>query len=165
MGRQMSDPNSYLLQEQPPKQLSESNYSIIFFRGPDLPEAYRPMIYSKWLRSLRYGNPAFKIIDSDQYYKNYRLVIEHLLAKPSSIVLLAALSDDHDVVLGFSVHREDVLDYIYVHKDCRKIGIGTKLMPEGITTFKHFTLTAGAIWQNKDPAKQKYKHLKFNPFA
>lgn len=146
-------------------EVSDFGYSIISFKGCELPEAYRSMLYSKWLRSLRYGNPAFKIIDSDQYYKHYSLVIDNLLAKPDSIIKLAVLSDDHDVVLGFSVHREDVLDYIYVNKDFRNIGVGTKLMPEGITTFKHFTLAGGAIWQSRDPAKQKYKHLKFNPFA
>ncbi len=74
---------------------------------------------------------------------------------------LAVLSDDPDVVLGFSVSREDVLDYVYVHKDQRRLGIARKLLPPHFTTFSHITLTAMEIW-HKNP---KYKQLKFNPFA
>ncbi len=141
--------------------MSESSYSIISFKASDLPKDYEPMVYSQWLRSLRYGNPAYKHIDTDEYYKNYHKYLENLLAKPDANVRLAVLSDDHDVVLGFSVNREDVLDYIHVHKDHRKLGIATMLLPKGITTFSHFTVVGLEIWQ-KVP---RYKHLKCNPFA
>lgn len=136
-------------------------YSVISFKGSELPQAYVNMVLSKWLRSLRFGNPTFTRIDSDQYYQHYEPYIKNLLKKPDSLVKLAVLSDDHDVVLGFSVSREDVIDYIHVHKDQRRQGIARKIFPEGITTMSHFTLTSGLIWQGN----KKYKHLKFNPFA
>jgi hypothetical protein len=136
-----------------------ASYSIISYPASQLPEQYKALIFSKWLRSLRFGNPVFKKIESSQYYKNYHLFIEKLLAKPDSIIRLAVLTDDHDVVLGFAISREDVLDYVHVHGDYRRIGISKKLIPEGITVFSHFTLTWGAIWQSK------LKHLKFDPFA
>lgn len=118
------------------------------------------MIFTRWLRSLRYGNPLVKKINSDDYYKNYHQFITNLLAKPDSLVRIAALSDDHDICLGFSVSREDVLDYIHVHSDYRKIGVGKALCPDGITTFSHITITGLMIWQ-----RSKYKKLQFNPFA
>lgn len=137
------------------------SYTILSFPSSKLPEQYTALIYSRWLRSLRFGNNLFKKIDSDQYYKHYHSFIEVLLAKPDSVTRLAVLSDDHDVVLGFAVYREDVLDYVHVGADYRLIGIATKLMPIGITTFTHITLTVIGVWPNHET----YKHLKFNPFA
>lgn len=136
-------------------------YSIIVFPASKIPQTFLPLIFSKWLRSLRFGNHLFEAVDSDIYYKVYHVYIENLLKKPDSVVRLAVLSDDPDIVLGFSVSREDVLDYVHVHKDHRKTGIGTKLIPEGITTMTHLTKTAINIWQNKN----RYKQWKFNPFA
>lgn len=137
----------------------KASYSIISFPAAKLPNQYRAMVLSKWLRSLRFGNPLFKKVDSDEYYKNYHIYIENLLSKPDSIVRLAVLSDDHDVVLGFAVSRENVLDYIHVQSDYRRIGIGTALLPSGVGVFTHITNVALAIWQNK------YKKMRFNPFA
>jgi GNAT superfamily N-acetyltransferase len=139
--------------------IENPTYSIISFKGSELPEKYTSLIFSRWLRSLRYGNTLFKRITPNDYYKTYHQFIENLLKKPGCIIRLAVLSDDHDVVLGFSVSREDVLDYVHVQADYRKIGIAKKLIPEGVTTFSHITTTALNIWQ------PKYKHIKFNPFA
>lgn len=135
-----------------------SSYSIISYKGSELPEQFRAMIFSKWLRSLRFGNEFFKQIDSDSYYKNYHLFIENLLAKVTCKVRLAIVSETEDVVLGFAVYRTDILDYVHVHKDNRKIGIGTKLIPPNIFTITHLTKTAQIL---KD---KKYKDWKFDPF-
>lgn len=143
--------------------IENPSYSIISYSSNMLPVQYTSLIFSKWLRSLRFGNPLFKNIDSDEFYKQYHAYLERLLDKPGSTIKLAVLTDDHDVVLGFSVVREDVLDYIYVHKDQRNQGIAKSLMPSNITTFSHITNTAMMIWQRDN--NPKYKHLKFNPFA
>ncbi len=138
-----------------------ASYTIMAYPALKLPPQFIPLIFSKWLRSLRYGNPLFKIMSPKEYYKNYHTYIENLMKKPDAIIRLAVLSDDHDVVLGFSMNREDVLDYLHVHTDYRKIGIGRALMPVGITTFTHVTSSWLSIW----PANQNYKDLKFDPFA
>lgn len=136
-------------------------YDIIVHHGHKLPQQYVPLIFVKWLQSLRHGNPLFEKIKSDEYYKHYHTFIENLMKKPDSLIRLAVLSDDHDVVLGFSASREDVLDYVQVQRDYRRIGVARALIPAGITTFTHLTKTAMNIWQDN----QHYKHLKFNPFA
>jgi hypothetical protein len=141
--------------------LTSPTYSVISFRASQLPESFKPLIFSRWLRSLRFGNSLFRKIDSKNYHENYHKFIENLLNKPDCLIKFAVLSDDHDVVLGFSVSREDVLDYVHVHTDYRKHKIGTALIPDGITTFTHITLIAIDIWQTNP----KYRHLKFNPFA
>lgn len=145
------------LKDEPP----QPTYSVISYPASKLPDRFKALIFSKWLRSLRFGNPLFEHADSASYYREYHLYIEKLLAKPDSIVRLAVLTDDQDVVLGFSVSREDVLDYVHVHKDHRNMYIGSKLVPDFITTFTHLTKSAVAIWHEKP----KFRHLKFNPFA
>ena len=145
----------------PVPQTEAPTYSVIMYPTKELPSQYESMLFSRWMRSLRFGNQLFKRLPSDEFYKQYKVFLENLLAKPDSQVRVAVLSDDKDVVLGFSVSREDVLDYVHVHTDFRRLGIGRKLVPEGITTFTHMTAPALIIWQNNE----KYKPWKFNPFA
>lgn len=139
----------------------EPTYSVFMYPAKDLPKSYIQMIYSRWKRSLRTGNKLYKKISSKTFYDQYDKHITMLLSKPDSQVRLAVLSDEPDVCLGFSVSREDVLDYIHVHTDFRRIGIARKLMPAGITTMGQMTATSLIIWQRNE----HYKHLKFNPFA
>ena|ERR1035437_9602134 len=135
-----------------------STYDIISYPGPNLPDTYRNLVFSKWLRSLRYGNDYFKIIDSAAYFSAYNKFISLILSKPNTTVRLAVLTDDHDVVLGFSVARDNTLDYIHVHKDMRKQGIATSLYPKTIDTITHLTTVGMAIWTAKIP------NVLFNPF-
>jgi len=135
-----------------------STYSIIVYSARTLPDQYRNMIYAKWLRSLRHGNEYFRLIDSDDFYLTYHRYISNLMQMPAATVRLAVLSDDRDVVLGFSITRGNILDYVHVHKDHRLCQIGTHLTPCGIDTITHLTKTAMTIWNNK------YSNWKFNPF-
>lgn len=136
-----------------------STYSVIVFPARDLPKEYLPLIFSKWLRSLRHGNDYFKLADSEAYYRTYHNYIEVILGRAGAVVRLAVLSDDKDVVLGFSVSRGNILEYVHVHKDHRNLGIGRNLVSPDIDTVTHLTRTALNIWA------AKYKHWKFNPFA
>lgn len=137
------------------------SYDVIVMPAKQLDHRYRSLVFSRWLRSLRYGNHVFKKASSKEYYRDYQKFIENLMAKPDAKFRFAVLSDDHDIVLGFSMSREDVLDYVHVHSDYRRVGIGAKLLAPDTTTFSHLTATGLIIWQNN----AKYKHLKFNPCA
>ncbi len=136
-----------------------SSYKIVSYHGNRVPEAYQNLIFSKWLRSLRYGNDYYKLIEVGAYYRTYHHYLALVLQNPSAVVNLAVLSDDPDVVLGFSVSRGNILDYVHVQKDMRKLGIGTKLVPKEIDTVTHLTKTGLTIWGSK------YKTWNFNPFA
>lgn len=133
-------------------------YVVLSFKARELPAAYRNMIFSKWLRSLRYGNDYFRLIDQNSYFDNYHRYIEILLARPSSMVHLAALSDDRDVVLGFSVTEHTALHYVHVQKDHRNCGIGTALIPAKIEWITHLTKAGMSIWN------AKMKEANFDPF-
>lgn len=117
------------------------------------------MVLSKWMRSLKYGNDYFKLVDNDAYFENYNVFIKHILNKKGVIVRLAVLTEDRDVVLGWSVFEGPILHFVHVHKDMRKQGIGTSLVPRGMKVITHLTKIGLSIWASK------YQDVIFNPFA
>ncbi len=121
-------------------------------------DPYRAMIFAKWLRSLRTGNDYFRLVHPQAFYVAYSRYIQSILSRHDVRIMLATLSDDADVVLGFSVSRGTVLEYVHVGKDYRRLGIGKGLVPECINTITHLTRTGLAIWG-------KTKDIKFDPFA
>ena len=135
-----------------------TSYDIISFKGNKLPFNYINLIYARWLRSLRFGNDYFNLINSKDYYSSYQKQISFLLQQPETTIKLAVLSDDHDVVLGFSISRGDILDYVHVHKDQRRQGIAKSLIPKEIKIITHLTKTALLVWP-------KSENITFNPFA
>lgn len=135
-----------------------ASYDIISFPSAELPEDYKGLVYSRWLRSHRYGNFLFKMVDSDVYYDRYSKYIDTLLAKPESKVRLAVLSDNHDVALGFCVHRNDILDYVHVHYGCRSAGIASNLVPDKISYITHYTYMGSRF------VTDRYGGFRFNPY-
>ena len=135
------------------------SYKILQFRGYQLPDDYQALIYSRWLRSLRFGNDYYRLIEKDAYYATYHSYIERLLDHPDAVVRLAVLHDDADIVLGFCVSRGSILDYVHVHKDMRRKGIARKLIPACIDTITHLTRTGLSIWGSK------FFNWQFNPFV
>lgn len=136
-----------------------STYTITSYPAIYVPLEYKNLIFSKWMRSLRYGNDYYKLIEPGAFFKTYQQLINNILARRDAFVIVAALTDDPDVVLGFSVSHGPVLDYVHVHKDHRRHGIGRRLVPEAVTTISHLTRLGASIWGSH------YGHLIFNPFA
>lgn len=133
-------------------------YTVLRYEK-QIPLDYLNFVFSKWMRSYRFGNDFMKLVESDHYFKSYELYIANILARPNTVLRIAALSDNHDVALGFSVVRDHVLDYVHVHKDFRKQGMGKKLVPPGIIAFTHLTKTGMKLWPTRMP------RAKFTPFA
>lgn len=145
------------------------SYTIYVYPGALLPKQYLNFVFSRWAKSYRHGNDYIKLCDSDSYFAAYRKYILALLLRPETRVRIAALSDEMDIALGFAVIREKILDYVHVHKDFRKQGIGRYLVgiphmetPHNntkIEEFTHLTKTGMKLWPTK------LAHAKFNPFA
>lgn len=114
-------------------------------------------ILATWLKGLRYGNDWFGLIEAPVYYESYQKVIENILQLPITTIRVACLQDSPDVILGYSVSRGTVIDYIFVKKNWRGIGIAKSLVPDGVTTASHLTEVGKAILK-------KYPTITFNPF-
>lgn len=139
-------------------QSKEATYSVISFSGKAIPDEYRSLVFSQWMRTLRYGNEYFKLTESRHYFGAYQKYIETLLARPGAVVRLAVITDDRDVVLGWSLMDGTTLHYVHVQKDQRNKGVGTILVPKYIESISHLTKAGLSIWN------KKYPHAKFNPF-
>lgn len=117
------------------------------------------MIYSKWMKSLRYGNDYFKLAESGPFFSAYQKYISSILARNECSVRIAALSDEPDTCLGFSVSEGDTLHYVHVQKVQRNQGIAKSLVPCHVATITHLTKAGMRIWAEKMP------HAKFNPWG
>lgn len=115
----------------------------------------RAFIMATWLRGLYYGNPWFKEIEKDVFMHKYHDVITRVLLKPTTEVAIAALKDDEDTILGYSVTDNKTLHWVFVKEVWRKMGIAKAIIPHDIDTTTHLTIMGKKI---------KPKSLKFNPF-
>ncbi len=111
-------------------------------------------IYSTWLRGLYYGNELFNEIPKRTFFDNYKGIVTGYLTKAS--VLVACLPDDEDVVLGYSVSRGVILDWVFVKKSWRKMGIARSLVSKELTVCSHLTGIGKSL---------KPKDMVFNPFV
>lgn len=136
-----------------------SSYKILTLSGSDdALNPYRSMIYSDFLKSLRFGNEWYGLIDSDSYYLAYGKVLTHLLYQPGSKVMLAVLTDEPDTCLGWSLSNDKKFHYCFVKSDQRCKGIGRSLMPKTFDQVTHLTRIGQAI------RKSKFSDIVFNPF-
>lgn len=136
-----------------------SGYRVIHYPGTDPSlNSYKAMIYSDWMKSLRFGNDWFKLIDSDRYYRGYGAIIRQLMAKPETMVRLAVLVDDPDTCLGWVIHEGGTLHYAFVKKDFRRQGIAKALLPKSIARITHLTKIGQAI------RRAKFHDTVFDPF-
>lgn len=128
-----------------------SGYIVRTFRGAELPDQYRGLVFSRWLLSYKWGNDFMRMAQRKGYFPAYRSYVARLINDPECVIRIAVLADDHDVALGFSVCRATCLDYVHVHKDHRLQGIATKLIPADIKVFSHATKDGFRAIGKKNP--------------
>jgi len=119
-------------------------------------------IMSTWLKGLLFGGDGiWRKIPSDIYYSNQHKIMERILTSPVTKVKVACLREDADVILGYAVYRQaaevTVLDWVFVKRDWRSIGIAKSLCPPKIDSVTFLSRVGEAILAKK--AK-----IVFNPF-
>jgi len=117
-----------------------------------------------WLKGLYYGGGGFfRKIPKTIFMESYKEVIDKVLTSPTVIVNIACLKEDKDVIVGYSVSRKaadiTVLDFVYVKKDWRGIGIARDLLPKTIYAASHLTRAGEALLE------KLYPSAIFNPFV
>jgi hypothetical protein len=114
-------------------------------------------VYKTFLEGLRYGNETFRQMDKIQFYENYRKVLNSLIQKKETQIKIAALKEDPDVILGYAITRPEIVDWIFVKKSWRRLGIAKDLIGDmHMTTVSHITLAGNAI--------RTKLGLKYDPF-
>lgn len=86
-----------------------------------------PFVFASWIKSFRFSAFA-KHIPHDDYCRGQHDVVEELLARARLVV--AALPEDEDAILGYAVLEPDVLHYVFVKERFQRFGIGAQLVRE-----------------------------------
>ena len=123
----------------------------------DAIKADESFIFATWLKSLYFGDSWFSHTEKNSFMKNYHKLIESLLSQDGIQVKIACLKEDSDVILGYSMYKNNTLHYVFVKKDWRKAGIARALVPNHISTTTHATKVGLSIL--------KKKNLIFDPFS
>lgn len=99
-----------------------------------------PLVYHSWLHTLREADPWGEI-SRTAYFRGQHAVIEGLLSRSQLVV--AALEDDQDQILGYAVAAPPVLHWLYVKSLFRHYGVARALLEHlGIAapvTYSHRT--------------------------
>lgn len=102
-------------------------------------------IFNKWLKNYKFSSRFAKNIKSDVYYKWHHLIVERILARPSSQVLIANPIDEPDVDLGFICYEETndqkIIHYLFVKPEFRGFDIARRLYLQamGSNDYAYFT--------------------------
>lgn len=114
-------------------------------------------ILATFLRGLYYGDSWFSLIPKDIFMTNYKQIAEAVV--DNSIVVVACLPEDADVILGYSLLSKDLqaINFVYVKSAWRKKGIARSLVPMYPTSASHLT-DLGKI------LIKKFENCIFNPF-
>ncbi len=137
-------------------------YKVLTFPGRSIPEQYKGLVTSRWLRTLKYGSDVFKLAYPPSYWSVYPKHVQSILDRPNTYVQIAVLADDEDVALGFIVREGETAHYLHTQKDVRRQGIASYLLKKGLQSvkrFTHITRPGASFWAAKLP------NAVFDPFA
>jgi GNAT superfamily N-acetyltransferase len=130
--------------------------SDVYFIRPYKTED-KSFILATFLRGIYFGDSWFSLVPKDIFMINYAKIAEALLSR--SYVAVACLTEDPDVILGYSMLSRDakVVHFIFVKKAFRNQGIGKALVPEGLEFVTHLTNQGRSLMH-------RYPGVVFNPF-
>lgn len=115
-------------------------------------------IMATWLKTSYYGHPYFKEVEKKAFFHHYAKFIQSILLAPRTIIKVACLPDDPDIILGYAVYSDATVHQVYVKAPWRLKGIARSLLAEAqLTTCSHLTKVGNEI--------RKKKGLDFNPWS
>lgn len=119
----------------------------------------KAFIFSTWLRGVYYGETVFKHMNKDRFMESYHNLIEMTIAAPNTLILIACLKEDEDVILGYAALNKNkkVVYWAYVKSAWRNIGLSKMLLGSDI----HVATTLTVLGLNI----MKRKNIEFNPFT
>lgn len=138
---------------------------------PALPEDIS-FIYSTWLNSFRVDSALGNSVSKTVYFGSYHSIVDRLLDE--SRVLVACLSDDPKVILGYLVSQSaNVLHYCFVKEAFRRHGIASALFDEAFhgagavsvsVSVQHTHETNAGVRAIKFDRRKDSRELSYNPF-
>lgn len=124
-------------------------------------------IYSSWLDCYKHDSYLGKTTTNTIFFENYREIIDNILGREDSSVLVACSVEDETTIVGYSVTESDsILHFAYVKEAFRELGIATDLLTEAISysvggstvDYTHRTFSADKLLRSRP-------NLRHNPFV
>lgn len=82
-------------------------------------------IFDTFRESVRHDSSLGRSCRTSIFKKEFAKVIDHILAKAK--VLIACMSSDHNVILGYLIFEPDIIHYCFVKQAFRRMGIAYEL--------------------------------------
>jgi hypothetical protein len=98
------------------------------------PDRDSPFLYSTWRNALYYS-PLEPIQDADRFFSEETKRIRKII-KDGAVIKIACLDETPDQIVGYSVINQNSLEFVYVKRDYRRIGVAKLLLEDG---FKEVT--------------------------
>lgn len=121
-------------------------------------ESDRPFVTSTWFKShwkaVRKG-----VVDFENFAKIQRVAMDVLIAEVPTIIAFTPSAPDE--ILGYINATATTLNYLYVKKDFRRLGIGTKLLAG--QKFRTHTSLGKGDWKHFH--KARIPECEFNALA
>ena len=124
------------------------------------PDADKNFVMATFLRGVYYGDTWFSLIPKNIFMNAYKKFAEAIVNNPKTIIKVACLQDDPDVMVGYSILSSDfsAITWVFVKAAWRKQGIARQLLPQLPTTVTHLTPLGKSLLP-------KFKtQVIFNPF-
>lgn len=123
-------------------------------------------IYSSWLKSYRQSDWA-KDISNDVFFTQHKEIIDNIIARPTTSVIVICNPNDDDQLYGFLVHEvagsSAAVHFVYMKYNFRKLGIMKNLMGVYGYTTSTSPVFISHIPRNYETLKTRY-NLVFSPY-
>ena len=125
------------------------------------PDRDSGLIYSSYPKGVYYGsqapiNPTGDDKIKSAWFKTFHRELKNQIE--GSTIIIACMSDDPDIILGYSIMTDTTLDFIYVKEMFRSQGIARLLLKnQKVEHYKNVTKSGHSILQkegNKDGREQ-----------
>jgi hypothetical protein len=118
-------------------------------------------IIATFLRGLYYGDSFFSVVPKNIFMNKYKQVASSLVNDPETIIRVACLIEDPNVLLGYSIlsNAGDTINWCFVKSAWRNRGIAKNLLPKDpvYVVPQHLTGIGRELLK-------KYSNVKKNPF-
>lgn len=98
-------------------------------------------IYSTWLDSFHDDSCFGRMSFNRMFYNFYRHVIDLILSKPDTKVLVATVKEEPLVILSFLVFEPKVIHYVYTKMPFRRLGLASSLIQKAFNPFRTLYFT------------------------
>ena len=120
-------------------------------------------IYKSTLDSYRYDSHLGKSCKNSIFYPEYQKVLDTILGKSDTKVLVACKPDEENIIFGYLIYEPLVLHYAFVKEAFRHYNIAKSLFTEA---FGDGSVTIQVTHQTKSIGEliRDHPQLVFNPF-